>query len=190
MAQELISLHFRRNMDLNVNFNKSERCAQLFKKLQIFGYENINKDGIQDRSLLPGVNMKIEDNTKVVDSRQFLMKHILDCISALRYIQSDFNEIAKQFPAHTVDVLAAKDCVFHQAVSLSMKGIFDLKDRDERVDLLLNAFPGEDESFLPLHWAMLAGADVDDKTVEIIYNENSLALRQYHQLPNEKKTII
>ena len=160
-----------------MNSTKSENCVQLFKKLQIFGFNQQSRNSPDD-SILLASNM---NRKTILDGRLLLMKHILDSISALRYIHEKYSSVLEQdSPIHNVEVFAAKDCIFLKAVSLSLEGIFDSSIRDERVDILLNAFPGDDRDFLPLHWAMLAGASVADKTVEIIYNDNTLALHQYH----------
>ena len=174
-----------------MNPSKSERCVQLFKTLQIFGFDQQFRSEPNDDGTVPLLSAKnaktIEGRQNIIDGRQILMKHILDCISSLRYIHNEYNSFLQNFPVYTtVDILAAKDHIFLKAVSLSLEGIFDPSDRDERVDLLLNAFPGDDHNFLPLHWAMLAGAGVDDKTVGTIYNDDPLALQQSHQPPSEE----
>ena len=109
------------------------------------------------------------------------MKHILDCIGALRFIHKEYSELLVETETA---VSFAKDEVFMEAVSLSMTGIFDIPRRDLRVDLLCHAFPGrESEDWFPLHWAMLAGASIDEKSVEIIYNDDPMVIEQYHQQP-------
>ena len=174
-----------------MNSAKSENCVKLFRKLQIFGFDGhypsrINQIHDGDGRLFTLSATNVKDHNKILDGRQLLMKHILDSISALRYIHEEYISILEQqcSPAISVEASAAKDRIFIKAVSLSLEGIFNPLDREERVDLLLNAFPGDGQDFLPLHWAMLAGAGIDDKSVEIVYDSNPLALQQYHQQPS------
>ena len=169
---------------------KSKRCSKLLlEKLRTFGYDRYSKKLDRRLNLMTkSTKGGDEADVELTVARQFLMKHILDCISTLRYIHVEYDESLKCHSTKIIDIIAAENCVFLEAVSLSMKGIFNFSERDERVDLLLNAFPNNDPSFLPLHWAMLAGASVADKTVETIYYDDPLALEEYHQLPIESST--
>ena len=143
-----------------MNSAKSEKCVQLFKTLQLFGFDQQHQRRPNDKgSLLTLMTTDTESREKIIDCRHNLMKHIVDCISALRYIHEEYSSVLEQnFPVHSLDILAAKDRIFVKALSLSLEDIFDPSNRDERVDLLLNAFPGDGKDFLPLHWAMLASA--------------------------------
>ena len=164
-------------MPSNVN-----NCSELFIKLKLF-QSNIEHDRIITvKQLIGNIPKK-----KLIQDRQELMKHILDCIGALRFIHQKYTELIIDADATVdpvVDISRAKDEVFIEAISLSMTGIFDCSRRDLRVDLLCNAFPGEEsQHWFPLHWAMLAGSTIDAESVETIYNEDPMALEQYHQKP-------
>ena len=158
--------------------SKVESCSDLFERLKLFQPDaKPNGRNFTTHNLLASIPKK-----ELVKDRQKLMKHILDCIGALRLIHEKYNELITDTDTTAITVSCAKDQVFMEAVSLSMTGIFDIPRRDLRVDLLCNAFPGEEsQHWFPLHWAMLAGTTIDSTTVEIIYNEDPMAIEQYHQ---------
>ena len=162
----------------DMNSIKLRSTAKLFENLQIFGFKTVKfEDGM---SLLKNV-----DVSQLVKDRQRLMQHIVDCISSLRFIHEEYCEILSNDDASMVEISSAKDVVFLEAVSLSMNGVFSCSSRDSRVDLLLNAFPSNNQSWFPIHWAMLSGDNID----EIIYNESPMEFQQYHQQPTPYSSI-
>jgi hypothetical protein len=104
--------------------------------------------------------------------------HILDCLVALCRVQraKDVDEISHRYES-------TKRRIFAAAVSLIIDGI--LNSDQHIISSLLESFPDsgkrtDGRSWLPLHFAVALGNEVDEEDIHKLYSNEPLAMRRYH----------
>ena len=128
---------------------------------------------------------KDEGDSHIYLDQDKMMAHILDCLSALvRANELQEDNLEKRLATQ------AKKKVFCKAMDLIMQSSNKSKNKPD-LERILQSFPDasklqDDRKWLPLHWAVLEDANIDQDDIEAIYSADPMALTRHHMKnPND-----